>query len=426
VRRLAVLVVIGAALWAAPGAFAAGWCGTAETTADLPDVTTGPQIHAVVVVPNDGADTFAADANRLQADVDSMTTWWTGEDPTRAPRFDQAKLSGGTCLDISFLRLPESSSQLAGVGNAYRRITRDLELASFVNQFKKYYVYYDGPSVEPGVCGSGAGQFALGPAFAIVWLRGCPDVPSDSVGTHELIHALGALTDMVGAPNWCRVSPIDGQLDMGHPCDSPTDVLYPQTSGAPLQQQVLDFNHDDYYAHSGSWPDLQDSLWLRHLESPPLSLTVTMAGGSGTITSDVPGLACGAPCTTQWDPGSLVSLHASPATGFRFVRWLGACTGNGNCSLAMTQAQTATAAFGPSRVALAVTTTGRGAVRCAPACTATFPAGKVLTLRAVAAKGWKFARWSGACTGTRVVCRPPTGSAIKVHATFRQQPAAKP
>ena len=26
-----------------------------------------------------------------------------------------------------------------------------------------------------------------------------------------------------------------------------------------LQQQVLDVNHDDYYAHSGTWDDIQDS-----------------------------------------------------------------------------------------------------------------------------------------------------------------------
>jgi Divergent InlB B-repeat domain len=416
VRRVVLILTVAAALWAAPGAFAATWCGTAETSADLPDVTTGQQIHAIVIVPNDGPDTFAADANRLQSDADAMTAWWTAQDPTRAPRFDQAVFPGGTCLDISFLRLPDSSAQLVGAGNAFRRILRDLELASFANQYKKYYVYYDGPAVEQNICGTGAGQFALGPAFAIVWLQGCADIESVAVGTHELIHALGALTDMTGAPHPCPGDP-------GHPCDSMLDVLYPQADpNRPFAQQLLDVGHDDYYAHPGSWPDLQDSVWLRHLESAPVSLTVTMSGGSGTITSDVPGVACGAPCTTQWDPGSLVTLHAAPAPGFRFVRWAGACVGNGNCAVSMTQTQTAIAVYGASRVALKVTRIGRGAVRCAPACTATFPAGKVLTLRAVAAKGWRFSGWSGGCKGARPVCRPATGSAIVVRATFRKQP----
>jgi Divergent InlB B-repeat domain len=417
VRRLAILFAVAAALCAAPGALAAGWCGTGETTADRPDVTTGQQVHAIVTVPSDGADTFAVDAGRVQDDVDTMTAWWTEQDPTRAPRFDQAVYPGGTCLDISFLRLPETASQLAGAGNAFRRITRDLELASFASQYKKYYVYYDGPSVETDICGTGLGEFALGPGFAIVWLQGCPDVQSVSVGTHELIHAFGALTDMTGAPHPC-------QGDPGHVCDSQLDVLYPVADpNRTFAQQVLDVGHDDYYAHSGAWPDLQDSVWLRHLELPPVSLTVTMAGGSGTITSDVPGIACGAPCTTQWDPASLVTLHAAPATGFRFVRWTGACTGNGNCAVVMAQAQTATAVFGPSRVALRVTKAGRGAVRCTPACTTTFPAGKVLTLRAVAANGWRFVAWSGGCRGSRPVCRPATGSTISVRATFRKQPA---
>ena len=49
-RKLAVLVVAGAALWLAPGALAAGWCGTGEDATDRPDVTTGQQIHPVVVV----------------------------------------------------------------------------------------------------------------------------------------------------------------------------------------------------------------------------------------------------------------------------------------------------------------------------------------------------------------------------------------
>lgn len=412
------MLVAAASLWAAPGAFAANWCGTGETTADRPDVTTGQQIHAVVVVPSDGADTFAVDANRLQNDVDSMTAWWTGQDPTRAPRFDQAVYPAGTCLDVSFLRLPEPSGLLLGAANAFRRITRDLELASFANEYKKYYVYYDGPSVQQDICGTGAGDFALGPAFAIVWLQGCPDVPSDSVGTHELVHALGALP--AGAPHACPGDP-------GHPCDGPPslDLLYPTTDGRPLQQQVLDYGHDDYYAHSGTWDDIQDSVWLRHLEAPPVSLTVTMTGGTGTVTSAVPGVACGAPCTTQWDPNSLVTLHASPGPGFRFVKWAGACSSNGNCAVAMTQAQTATAIFGPSRVPLEVKKVGRGTVHCTPACAPTFAAGRVLTLRAVPAKGWRFAGWSGACTGTRTICRPPTGSAISVRATFRKQPAKR-
>jgi hypothetical protein len=242
VRRLAALAVAGAALWLAPGALAAGWCGTGEPATDSPDITTGRQIHPVVVVPSDGADNFAAVANKLADDVTSMSAWWTGQDPTRAPRFDQTGFPGGTCLDISFLRLPDSSAALRGARNAFTRVVGALQSAGFMNGFKKYYVYYDGPSVETNVCGTGGGDFSTGPGWSIIWLSGCSDVPADQVGAHELIHALGALP--ARAPHACPGDP-------AHPCDAPfVDVLSPQTDGRPLQQQVLDVNHDDYYAHS--------------------------------------------------------------------------------------------------------------------------------------------------------------------------------
>jgi hypothetical protein len=90
VRRTLLVVVFAMSLWLAPGALAAGWCGSGETAADRADVITGRQVHAVVAVPSDGPDTFAADANRLADDVTSLLTWWQGQDPTRVPRFDQA------------------------------------------------------------------------------------------------------------------------------------------------------------------------------------------------------------------------------------------------------------------------------------------------------------------------------------------------
>jgi hypothetical protein len=87
----------------------------------------------------------------------------------------------------------------------------------------------------------------------------------------------------------------------------------------------------------------------------------------------------------------------------------------------LSQAQSVTAVFGPDRIPVKVTTNGRGTVRCTPVCSKSFPAGDPLTLRAVPAKGWKFAGWSGGCKGTRLVCRPATGKALNVRATFRRK-----
>jgi hypothetical protein len=413
VRRVVALAAAGAALWLAPGALAAGWCGTGESSKDLPDLVTGQQIHSVVVVPSDGADNFVADANKLTDDVNSMAAWWTGQDATRVPRFDQAVYPGGTCFDISFMRLPVPGSALQGSTPAFDLVANALINAGFGGPYKKYYVYYDGPSVQANVCGTGGGSFGSAPAFAVVWLAGCPGVPTDGVGAHELVHALGALP--AGAPHACPG-------DSGHPCDAPyVDLMTPYTDGRPLQQQVLDVGHDDYYAHSGAWDDIQDSLWLTHLDTPEVPLAVSMIG-KGRVTSDLPGLDCFTNCTTQWEAGKTVSLVGTAGTGLRFVRWMGACTGAGTCTATLTQAQSVTAVFGPLTIPVKVRTQGRGSVRCTPVCSSHFVAGKRLTLVAVPAKGWKFAGWGGvACKGVRPECRPSTDSALNVSATFRRR-----
>ena len=417
-RKLGALVVAGAALWLAPGALAAGWCGSGESATDRPDVTTGQQIHSIVVVPANGADNFPATANKLADDVASMAAWWTGQDPTRAPRFDQAVFPTGTCLDISFVRLADPSGALEGSSAAFQRLGIDLVNAGFGSLYKRYLIYYDGPAVQTDVCGTGGGDFNNGPGFAVVWLAGCANVPTDGVATHELIHALGALP--TGAPNFCR-PPATSSVDRGHPCDSTSDVLYPYSDGRPLQQLVLDVNHDDYYAHSGSWEDLQDSVWLSHLNAPQVPLAVDLAG-TGKVTSDLPGLDCSAACTTQWDQGTSVTLTATPGAHLRLVRWTGACAGSSSCTVALGEAKSVAAVFGPLAIPVKVTTTGRGAVRCTPVCSRTFAAGDPLTLRAVPAKGWKFAGWSGGgCKGKFPVCRPATQTSRTVRATFRRK-----
>jgi hypothetical protein len=418
VRKAAIVVAVAAALWLAPGALAAGWCGgVTEAAADRPDVVTGQQVHTVVAVPADAADTFATRAGQLADDVTSMLTWWQGQDPTRVPRFDQATFGAANCLDVSFVRLPGPAATYTGAGASaeFQRVAAEVGAAGDGSQYKKYLVYFDGPSVQTGVCGTGGGEFSTGDSYAIVWLAGCPGVPTDSIAAHELLHALGALP--AGAPHPC----LPTQGGDGHPCDSTQDVLYPFTTGAPLAAQLLDVNHDDYYGHSGTWLDIQDSLWLHRLDLPQVALGIGFSGGAGEVSSDVPGVDCRIACTTEWDQGSELSLLAVPAATARLVRWTGACSGTGECSLALDQAKSATAVFGPLRIPVRVSTTGKGQVTCTPRCTKSFAAGEQLTLRVLPARGWRFKAWSGGCKGTRLICRPATDYALAVRATFRRR-----
>jgi hypothetical protein len=76
----------------------------------------------------------------------------------------------------------------------------------------------------------------------------------------------------------------------------------------------------------------------------PQRLTVTVMGG-GTVTSTPAGIDCGARCSSEFDPNSMVTLTAAPAADSAFVGWSGDCTGSGACTLTMDGAKSATATF---------------------------------------------------------------------------------
>ncbi len=128
------------------------------------------------------------------------------------------------------------------------------------NIFKKYLVYYDGPSVQTDVCGTGGGNFLSGPSFAVDLarrLRGCPDRRDHGARAPARPRALCPQERRMRAPQ--RTTRSAPSTIRAIRATRRQDVLYPVTSGAPLAQLVLDVNHDDYYAHSGAWDDIQDS-----------------------------------------------------------------------------------------------------------------------------------------------------------------------
>lgn len=413
-RRLVLAAAVLAALSGAPGALAAGWCGSGETLGDRPDVLKGAQVRAVYAVPSDGADRFAEVVPDIVADLDSMNTWWLSQDPTRSPRTDVADFGNGcVALDIASARIAISGLDLtrSRFPSAFQRLSTALTELGLNQRYKKYVVYYDGPPFDMNVCGTSAGNFLNGPSFAVVWLAACPGVPHDYVATHELAHALGAVPN--GASHTCPIS-------QGHVCDSTQDLLYPLASGAPLTAAVLDVGHDDYYAHPGGWADIQDSAWLRRVDLSPQPLSVAFSG-AGHVISNVPGLDCRTACTTTWDGGSVILLNAEGVAGStRFVGWRGACSGNLACEIDNESPTTVTAVFGPLRIPVRLSTAGRGGIACAPRCGSSIRAGTTLRLTAMPARGWRFAGWSGACRGTQPACRPATDFALSVRATFRR------
>jgi hypothetical protein len=77
------------------------------------------------------------------------------------------------------------------------------------------------------------------------------------------------------------------------------------------------------------------------------AVTISKSGkGSGTVTSDVPGIDCGLDCSEVYASNTSVTLTASAASGSTFEGWSGGgCSGTGICSLTVTAANTITAVF---------------------------------------------------------------------------------
>jgi hypothetical protein len=154
------------------------------------------------------------------------------------------------------------------------------------------------------------------------------------------------------------------------------------------------------------------------------TLTVTKTGsGAGTVSADVGAIGCGATCSADYDDGTPVTLTATASAGSRFTGWSGACTGNGACTVTMSQARNVTASF-VALYTLTVTKTGSGGgsvtgtgIDCGATCNTDYDDGTVVVLSATASSGSRFTGWSGACSGTGS-CSVTMSQARNVNAGF--------
>ena len=135
------------------------------------------------------------------------------------------------------------------------------------------------------------------------------------------------------------------------------------------------------------------------INSYPLTVAVSPAGGGTTLP------AAGEHSYTH---GAVVPMSATPATGYTFTGWSGACTGTGACQVTMDGAKSITANFTLNAYALTVTKSGNGSgtvtsdpagINCGADCSENYAHGTVVVLTAAPAATSTFTGWSGACTG---------------------------
>jgi hypothetical protein len=89
----------------------------------------------------------------------------------------------------------------------------------------------------------------------------------------------------------------------------------------------------------------EDTATITVMTVIPLHILSVSKTGSGTVTG--PGIDCGTDCSELYASGTSVTLTATPASGWLFSSWSGACSGTGNCTLTMNSNKSVTAAFAP-------------------------------------------------------------------------------
>ncbi len=159
------------------------------------------------------------------------------------------------------------------------------------------------------------------------------------------------------------------------------------------------------------------------------ALVVTVAGNIGGRVSSTPaGINCtssGVGCSQAYSNGQVVTLDATPNTGFTFLGWSGCTPVGGNptrCTTTMSAARNVTSTFGRQ---LSVATSGNGVVtsvpggiNCGADCDEVYTNGTPVVLTATPGGGEAFGGWSGCPSPSGNVCTVPMTAARSVTAGF--------
>jgi hypothetical protein len=270
---LVVLFIVPAAAHAT--AFPSSWCGD-ERAADYPGATDGlAVIHAVYAVPADAPSRLQSVAPGIQADA-GAASGILERARGRAVRFDRGTTCGTRYLDITTVRLPQTTAQLQRLAQTDNgtldAVTQDLSDAGLPTaepgdapkvraaRLRDFVVWLDGPYPETS-CGqsdlnldrrrsqdnlnNGGGKLAL-------IFRDGDGFCGPTTVLHELGHTLGAVQPRPGQTDWdghchddvadimCNLADTEAQVDARVDVDSGSDDYWDPPAGPPLTWWTLD------------------------------------------------------------------------------------------------------------------------------------------------------------------------------------------
>jgi phospholipase C len=260
--------------------------------------------------------------------------------------------------------------------------------------------------------------------FALLWLAGCGGGSMGSSGTSF------QLSVQPSGSGKGTVSSNPAGIDCGPTCSG----MF--SSGTAISLSATPASGSTFTGWSGactgSGPckvtlDSNATVTANFVVEPVLSVTV---GGNGAVTSSPSGINCGTTCKAAFAPGTQVTLTATPASGFTFQQWQGACTGTSTtCNLTITNNVSATAVFSSQQPQIVLTFAGTGSgtvtsnpggINCTSDCSAGFPQGTQVTLTETPGTNMLFGGWGGDCasSGTNSTCTLSMDQTHTVTVTF--------
>ncbi|OQP60758.1 InlB B-repeat-containing protein [Niastella populi] len=167
-------------------------------------------------------------------------------------------------------------------------------------------------------------------------------------------------------------------------------------------------------SYNGSAPDLGAIESGSTSTNYSLTTNVSPSGG-GTVSRS--------PNATTYASGTVVTITASPASGYTFTGWSGDVTGTStSVTVTMTANRTVTANFtNGTGTSYTLTTTvspaAGGSITRSPNASS-YTAGTVVTLTATPASGYSFTGWSGGASGTNATTTVTMNANTSVTASF--------